>query len=91
MKDPWRAKGMLIENKPGVNLGEISEGDVILFDVEGKFLSHTGLVCGVQSDGIFTCEANTNVNTKIFYPLHNGVLDTVSGVTINSIGKTCEN
>ena len=93
IKEEWRNQGILTENKENINLNQISEGDIVLFDVGTSSLAHIGIVCGVQGDGISVCEANTVTNKPIFYPLNagGGSLGSQYNVTVNSIGQTCEN
>ncbi len=90
----WEDRGKLIKNNGNVDISEVSEGDMILFDVRRATglcrFCHVGLVCEVHPDEVVSCEANIGTKNRQHYPFVNGRFDTHSGLEINSIVHLCD-
>jgi len=93
----WEQEGILTVKNGKGDINDVSEGDVIFFDVGSTPFRHTGLVCNVYpAEGrVCACEANnwTIDLGKLCYSWSNGSfipLGTRIKVAINAIGDTCQ-
>lgn len=95
----WQSQGYNIPIRGGQgDLADVSEGDVILFDVwrtddRGRRyldeLSHTGLVSRTNPGGIYVWEANSIRNTEFYYGWSAGAFSSDS-ILVNYIVDSCQ-